>query len=208
MNIDFNRSALLIIDVQNDFCPGGALAVKQGDEVVEPLNKASKYFAQKGGAVIATQDWHPKNHVSFLSSHPENEGAGGAVLWPDHCVQGSFGADFSSGLDLSAVRLVVRKGFRTNTDSYSAFFENDRAKVTGLNAFLREIGVDTVFIGGLATDYCVLYTALDARKLGFTTLVMLDAVRGVDYPAFSVEKALRSMQQEAVILTNTGALIG
>ena len=153
MAINFFRSALIIIDVQNDFCPGGALGIKNGDGVVEPLNRLSSLFASKGGRVVATQDWHPANHVSF-------------GLWPVHCVQGSRGADFHEELDLKPVSLIIRKGFRTELDSYSAFFENDRKTSTGLDGFLKALSVDTLVLGGLATDYCVLYSALDAAALG------------------------------------------
>ncbi|MDR2150406.1 MAG: bifunctional nicotinamidase/pyrazinamidase [Spirochaetaceae bacterium] len=207
MTIDFTKAALLLIDVQNDFCPGGALAVADGDAVIAPLNAVSGYCVQRGAAVIATQDWHPQNHSSFRAAHTGNE-RDGQVLWPVHCVQGTYGATFRSSLDLKPVRLVLRKGFRPQIDSYSGFFENDRRTVTGLHGFLTEAGIDTILIGGLATDYCVLYTALDGRRLGFTTLVMLDAVRGVDYPAGSVEKALRSMQEAGVVLTNSTTITG
>ncbi|MDR2807709.1 MAG: bifunctional nicotinamidase/pyrazinamidase [Spirochaetaceae bacterium] len=204
--MDFARTALLIIDVQNDFCPGGSLAVADGDAVIIPLNTVSRHCVHKGAAVIATQDWHPHNHISFRSAQKESS-AEKPALWPDHCVQGTYGAAFHEALDLKPVRLVLRKGFRPDTDSYSAFFENDRRTVTGLNGFLREAGVDTIFIGGLATDYCVLYTALDGRRLGFTTIVLLDAVRGVGYPSGSVEKALLSMEKEGVVLINSRNII-
>jgi nicotinamidase/pyrazinamidase len=201
MTINFERSALLEIDVQNDFCPGGALAVADGDKVIAPLNEAARRFAAACAPVIATQDWHPAGHCSFASAAPAGKGVTEAeVLWPDHCVQGTAGADFHAGLDLRPVTLIVRKGFRPHIDSYSAFFENDRKTPTGLAAFLRGLGVDTVYLGGLATDYCVFFTAMDAVKNKFAVYLLGDAVRGVNYPEGSVEKALREMKSAGVVL--------
>jgi nicotinamidase/pyrazinamidase len=195
MDINFAKSALLEIDVQNDFCPGGALAVTEGDEVAAPLNELAHRFAKAGAPVIATQDWHPAGHCSFASTGKAQEGE---VLWPDHCVQGTAGADFHPGLDLRPVTLIVRKGFRPSIDSYSAFFENDRKTATGLAGYLRGLGVDTVYLGGLATDYCVFFSAMDAVNLGFTVYLLREAVRGVNYPEGSVEKALNSMKEAGV----------
>ena len=185
MNLNFAHSALIIIDVQNDFCPGGALGISEGNEVIEPLNRLAALFAGAGGRVIATQDWHPVNHVSF-------------DIWPNHCVQGSRGADFHENLDINPVNLIVRKGFRKELDSYSAFFENDRKTNTGLDGFLKTLAIDTLLLGGLATDYCVLYSALDAAALGYKTIVLSDAVRGVDSPAGSVEQALKRLREAGV----------
>jgi nicotinamidase/pyrazinamidase len=189
MTLNFTKSALILIDVQNDFCPGGALAVKGGDEVIKPLNRLSGLFAANLGRVIATQDWHPADHVSFRE------------LWPVHCVQGSAGADFHASLDLKPACLIVRKGFRRELDSYSAFFENDRETSTGLDGLLKALSIDTLVLGGLATDYCVLYSALDAAALGYKTVVVSDAVHGVDIPAGSVERALESLKEAGVTLT-------
>jgi nicotinamidase/pyrazinamidase len=198
MDIHFESSALIEIDVQNDFCPGGALAVADGDAVIAPLNEAARRFAAAGAPVIATQDWHPAGHCSFASTG--GKPAEGEVLWPDHCVQGSAGADLHRALDTRPVTLIVRKGFRPAIDSYSAFFENDRKTSTGLAAYLRGLGVDTVYLGGLATDYCVFYSAMDAVNLGFTVYLLKDAARGVGYPEGSVEKALREMESAGVVL--------
>ena len=194
MTLNFACSALLIIDVQNDFCPGGALAVKDGDRVIEPLNRLSSLFAENGGRVIATQDWHPVDHVSFKD------------LWPSHCVQGSEGAAFHASLDLKPVNLIVRKGFRRALDSYSAFFENDRQTSTGLDGYLKTLSIDTLVLGGLATDYCVLYSALDAVGLGYKTIVAADAVRGVDYPAGSTERALKTLEEAGVTFAASGEI--
>jgi nicotinamidase/pyrazinamidase len=163
------------------------------------LNILSRLFAACGGRVIATQDWHQAGHVSFASSH-ENVNVNGKVLWPDHCVQGSRGAEFHPSLDLKPVNLIIRKGFRKNLDSYSAFFENDRKTHTGLDGYLKALSVDTVFMGGLATDYCVFYSATDAAALGYSTFVIEDAVRGVGVPDGSVERAFMLMKEAGVML--------
>jgi nicotinamidase/pyrazinamidase len=220
------RAALIEIDVQNDFCPAytsssgeklppGALAVERGDEVIDPLNLLARSFAASGARVVATADWHPAGHLSFAGAHPgkkpgdtlEIPGTGSQALWPDHCVQGSGGAAFHEKLDLRPVSLVIRKGFRRTLDSYSAFFENDRRSPTGLEGYLRSLGIDTVLIGGLATDYCVLYSALDAAALGFTTLVLDDAIRGVGFPAGSVEAALDSMKSAGIRLCPSSGIV-
>lgn len=178
-----DSDALLVIDVQNDFCPGGALAVPDGDAVVPLINTLAARF----GHVVMTQDWHPAGHASFASSHPGKApfevtrlGYGDQVLWPDHCVQKTGGAEFHADLDLPGVSLIIRKGFRSAIDSYSAFFENDRQTTTGLTGYLREKGTRRLFLAGLATDFCVLYSALDARAQGFEAVVIDDACRAID----------------------------
>ena len=180
------RDVLVIVDVQNDFCPGGALAVPHGDEIVPAVNRLAARFAH----VVLTQDWHPVGHASFASSHPGHTpfetiaaAYGEQTLWPDHCVQGSPGAAFHPGLDTAHAELVLRKGFRAGIDSYSAFRENDRKTATGLAAYLRERGLERVTLCGLATDYCVFYSALDSRAAGFPTTIMLEACRGIDLHA-------------------------
>ena len=208
MKIDFSRSALILIDVQNDFCPGGALAVENGDSVIGPLNRLASLFAARRGKVVATQDWHPGNHASFAVSHENKKpgdsielpGVKSQVLWPAHCVQGSRGADFHDKLDLKPVSMIIRKGFRKELDSYSAFFENDRKTPTGLDGFLKALSVDTLVLGGLATDYCVFYSAMDAKTLGYNTIVAGDAVRGVNFPDGSVARALKSLEEAGVII--------
>lgn len=174
---------LLVVDIQNDFCPGGALAVPDGDEVVPVVNDLAARFAH----VVLTQDWHPPGHRSFASSHPGKQpydtitlAYGEQVLWPDHCVQDSEGAAFHSELNIPHAELVLRKGYHADIDSYSAFFENDRETPTGLAAYLRERGLARVFVAGLAFDFCVRYTAEDAQRMGFAAIVVEDACRGID----------------------------
>ncbi|MCL2192731.1 MAG: bifunctional nicotinamidase/pyrazinamidase [Treponema sp.] len=196
----FAKTLLLEIDVQNDFCPGGALAVRDGSAVVAPLNVLAAAFARHDGRVVATQDWHPKGHVSFASSGKQGP-------WPDHCVQGELGASFHPDLDLRPVSLIVRKGFRMGLDSYSAFFENNGKTSTGLDSWVRGLGIDTVIIGGLATDYCVFNSAMDSQRLGFTTIIAEDAVRGVNIPEGSVEKAIAEMRAAGVVFSDSQKLL-
>jgi nicotinamidase/pyrazinamidase len=174
---------LLIIDVQNDFCPGGALAVADGDAVVPVINRLAERFDHVG----LTQDWHPSGHSSFADSHPGSTPFetirmpyGRQTLWPDHCVQGTAGAAFHPQLLTERAELVIRKGFRSEIDSYSAFFENDRRTPTGLAGYLRERGLKRIFLAGLATDFCVHYSAVDARRLGFNTVLVEAGCRAID----------------------------
>ncbi|MFW8633766.1 bifunctional nicotinamidase/pyrazinamidase [Cribrihabitans pelagius] len=193
--------ALIVIDVQNDFCPGGALAVPGGDEVVSPINAMMDHF----DTVLLTQDWHPAGHSSFASSHPgkapfDSIGMpyGPQVLWPDHCVQGSHGAAFRKDLRTGG-DLILRKGFRTAVDSYSGFFENDQTTPTGLEGYLRTRGITRLTLAGLATDFCVAFTALDARRLGFEVSVALAACRAIDLGG-SLQTALQQMRDTGVEL--------
>jgi len=186
--------ALLVIDVQNDFCPGGALEVPKGDEVVPVINRLMPLF----DAVVFTQDWHPADHLSFASQHEGKQPFetvempyGTQVLWPDHCVQGTPGADFHPDLDTRPAQAIVRKGFRREVDSYSAFFENDRTTPTGLEGWLRSRGIDEVWLAGLATDFCVGYSALDAVRCGFPAFVIEDACRAID-----LEGSLDAMRRQ------------
>jgi len=200
MQISPHDDLLLVIDVQNDFCPGGALAVSDGDAVVPTINR----IAQRFGHVILTQDWHPAGHSSFASSHPgmapfESIAMpyGQQTLWPDHCVQGTDGAAFHRDLSMVSAELVIRKGFRREIDSYSAFYENDRQTPTGLAGYLRERGLKRVFLVGLATDYCVAYSAIDARRLGFDAVVIESACRAIDL-AGSLAAAWSGMEAAGV----------
>ncbi len=190
-------NALLIVDVQNDFCPGGALEVPNGDEVVPVINKLSEEF----DTVIQTQDWHPEGHSSFASSHDGKSPFettempyGEQVLWPDHCVQGSQGAAFHPDLNTEPSQLIVRKGFRPEIDSYSAFFENDDKTTTGLTGYLRARNIDTLYTVGLATDFCVKWSVVDGRKEGFDVFVVEDAVKGIDIEG-SVDQAWAEMTE-------------
>jgi len=203
-------AALIIIDVQNDFCPGGSLAVADGDLVIPVINR----IAGSLPIVVATQDWHPADHISFASRHRgkaplDTVELGGLpqVLWPDHCVQGSLGAELHPKLDQRPVDLLLHKGTHRDVDSYSAFFENDRTSATGLAYYFRGLGCEELFLAGLATDYCVLYSALDAVSLGFRTTVISDAVRGVDQPPGSVEDALRRMRDAGVALCESREIV-
>jgi nicotinamidase/pyrazinamidase len=177
------HDVLLVIDVQNDFCPGGALAVADGDAVIAPILRCAPRFDH----VVLTQDWHPAGHASFASSHPGKQPFeqitmpyGPQTLWPNHCVQGTKGAELHPDLRIPHAELILRKGFRAQIDSYSAFFENDRTTPTGLAGYLRERQLTRVFLAGLAYDYCVGYSALDARRLGFPVIILRDACRAID----------------------------
>lgn len=184
--------ALLLIDIQNDFVPGGSLAVPNGQEVVPVANRLIDHFTRNGDLIVATQDWHPPNHSSFISQNP----TGG--IWPDHCVQNTHGAEFVAGLNLGAIQTVVRKGTDPAIDSYSGFFDNDHRKQTELADVLRRAGVDTLHILGLATDYCVKFTALDARQLGFKTYLIRDGCRGINIQANDEEESFAEMRRAGV----------
>lgn len=178
-------AALIVVDVQNDFCPGGALAVPDGDAVVPVINALAGRFAH----VVLTQDWHPAGHISFASSHAGRKPFdlidlpyGQQVLWPDHCVWETTGARFHPGLDLPHAQAIIRKGYSPKVDSYSGFLEADRKTPTGLGSYLRERGITKAFVAGLATDFCVAWTALDARRFGLDTTVIEDACRAIDAP--------------------------
>jgi nicotinamidase/pyrazinamidase len=195
-----DASALLVIDVQNCFLPGGSLAVKDGDQVVPVINRIAKGFAN----VVMTQDWHTAGHISFASSHAGKKpfetvdlAYGKQVLWPDHCVQGTDGASLSKDLSIPQAGLVIRKGFHKDVDSYSAFTEADGKTTTGLAAYLKARKLKRLFVAGLATDFCVAWTALDARKAGFETYVVEDACRGIDTQG-SLAKAWTDMAKAGV----------
>ncbi len=196
------NTALLVIDVQNDFCPGGALAVTDGDGVVPLINPLMDEYA----VTLLTQDWHPAEHTSFAANHPGGTPYsmidmpyGRQVLWPTHCVQGSHGGAFHADLHTDRAELILRKGFRPHIDSYSAFFENDQTTPTGLDGYLKSRGITDLALVGLATDFCVAYSAIDAAKLGFNVTVLLDACRAIDLDG-SLEKALDDMHAAGVKL--------
>jgi len=201
---------LIVVDVQNDFCPGGALEVKQGDEVVPLVNRLARKFEN----VVLTQDWHTPGHISFASSHAGRNPFetkrlryGEQVLWPDHCVQGTRGAALYDGLDIPHAQLVIRKGFHPKVDSYSGFLEADRQTKTGLDGYLRARGVKRVYCVGLATDFCVAWTALDARRFRLESVVIEDACRAIDN-AGSLDNAWREMRKAGVKRVKSASLLG
>jgi nicotinamidase/pyrazinamidase len=205
---DSSRTALLVIDVQNDFVPGGQLPVPEGDLVVPLINRLARQFSQ----VIIAQDWHPSGHASFASRHPGKQPFdsvqlpyGEQTLWPEHCVQGTAGAEFHPQLDLPHAQLIIRKGCNPDIDSYSAFLEADRYTTTGLSGYLKERGIDTVYMVGLALDFCVMFSALDARAAGFNAYVVLDACRAIDMNG-SLQSALERMQSAGVELIQSTEL--
>lgn len=196
------NQALIVIDVQNDFCPGGALAVAGGDEIVEQINQLMSQFP----VTVLTQDWHPADHTSFADNHDGKNPFemvdmpyGQQVLWPAHCVQGTDGANFHPGLQADLADLIIRKGFHPEIDSYSAFFENDRTTPTGLDGYLKTRGIDTVMLVGLATDFCVNYSAVDAANLGYNVTVLESACRAIDLDG-SLATALAGMHAAGVKL--------
>jgi nicotinamidase/pyrazinamidase len=203
-------TALIVVDVQNDFCPGGSLAVAGGDEVVPVINALARYFE----TIVLTQDWHPAGHSSFATSHAGKTPFevidmpyGPQVLWPDHCVQGSQGAQFHAGLDLPRAQAVIRKGVRREIDSYSGFLEADRRTATGLGGYLRERGVSRVVVVGLATDFCVNWTAQDAARGGLETFVVEEACRAIDLDG-SLARAWADMLALGVMRATPADLAG
>jgi len=200
----------LIIDVQNDFCPGGALAVQGGNEVIPVINDLSEHFNH----VALTQDWHPAGHSSFASAHAGKSpfemvelSYGAQNLWPDHCVQGTFGAMFHMELKTDKAAIIIRKGFRPGVDSYSAFFENDQETATGLMGYVHDCGFKRIFMAGLATDYCVGFSALDARQLGLEVVVIEDACRAINMGG-SLESIYEQFDAQGVVLKNARDIIG
>ena len=200
-------SALIIIDMQNDFCHGGALAVKDGEKLVEPINRAQEKF----DTIILTQDWHPKEHSSLASNNSAKVYSniemdyGSQILWPDHCIQGSIGANFHKNLNTNNSNLILRKGCNPKIDSYSAFFDNDHETPTGLYGYLQSRGVDTIYLCGLALDFCVYFSAIDGIKLDFKVNVIKDACRAIDLEG-SLDKSLNDMKNKGVNLICSGDL--
>jgi nicotinamidase/pyrazinamidase len=203
------QDVLIVVDVQNDFCPGGALAVADGEAVIGVIHRVAPKFEH----IVLTQDWHPAGHSSFASAHAGKQpfeqielSYGTQTLWPDHCVQGTRGAEFHSALHLQRAELILRKGFRPRIDSYSAFFENDHVTPTGLGGYLRERKLSRVFLAGLAYDFCIGYSALDARRLGVQAMVIRDACRAIDLNG-SAAKMEAEMIQAGVTLTNSAEVL-
>jgi len=203
------QDVLVVIDVQNDFCPGGTLAVADGDAVIDVIHRIAPKFEH----IVLTQDWHPVGHTSFAASHPGKHpfdsielSYGTQTLWPVHCVQGSAGAEFHPALQLPEAELILRKGFHVHVDSYSAFFENDRSTSTGLAGYLEERNLTRVFLAGLAYDYCVAYSALDARRLGLPVVIVRDACRAIDLDG-SVARVEAELERAGVAVIESAALV-
>ena len=202
-------NALIIVDLQNDFLPGGALPVPQGDQVIPLANELPRRFE----LVLATQDWHPPDHGSFAANHPGKKPGDHVILdgieqilWPVHCVQNTHGAEFASAFDKSRIAHVFHKGIERNIDSYSTFFDNAHRRHTGLAHYLRKRSIKDIYLMGLALDYCVKYSALDARQLGLNTRVILDGCRGIDLKPGDIDRALEEMKQAGAIILKSGDL--
>lgn len=219
-SIDFVRDinieqtdALIVIDIQNDFIPGGALPVEEGDLIINRINEVADLFKKVSRNVILTQDWHSSGHLSFASSHPgmnpgdeyhSMDSAIGPVLWPDHCVQGTHGAKFHENLDLNLASIILRKGRNPKVDSYSAFLENDKKTETGLAGYLKSNNVKRIFVCGLALDYCCYFSAMDAVDLGFNTYFIMDLTRGIDLPPGNILNSIENMKKKGIKFTNQG----
>jgi nicotinamidase/pyrazinamidase len=202
-------NSLILVDIQNDFSPSGSLPVPEGDQVIFPINKLQPHF----DLVVATKDWHPIDHKSFAKEHGKNPGdkilLNGIeqILWPVHCVQNSWGAEFIPGLETALIDRIFEKGIDRYVDSYSGFFDNDHKTQTGLDTYLKNKGVREVYLTGLATDYCVMFTAKDALMLGYETYVIKDATRGVNLNEGDVEKALEEMEREGIKIVESSNII-
>ena len=208
-----DTDALIIVDIQNDFMPSGALAVKGGDEIVTPINHLAQRFHRLDSLVVMTQDWHPPNHLSFASAHGmkpyslyESEGIG-PVLWPDHCIQGTKGAGFHPQVQARLAKAIIRKGYHVAVDSYSTFIENDKKTHTGLSGYLTALGKKRVFLCGLALDYCVYHSAVDGRSLGFDVVVPIDLTRAIDSPPGRLAEALETMTEKQVEFVRSADIV-
>lgn len=206
MKID-EKAALIIVDMQNDFIPGGSLPVEEGDLIIEELNNIAQKFKKSGGFVILTQDWHPTNHLSFASNHPgkkpgdeysSENGAIGPVLWPDHCVQNSQGAQFHKDLKVELASKIIQKGMNPNVDSYSGFQDNDKKSETGLREYLESLTIKRIFICGLALDYCCYFTAMDGIDFGFDVYFLVSLTSGIDLPEGNIKNALENMNKKGI----------
>mgnify|MGYP001117270885 CR=1 FL=1 len=204
---------LIIVDIQNDFMPSGALGVKEGDEIIAPMNDLAEKFHHWDNTIVMTQDWHPPGHLSFASSHNmrpfdpyESEGIG-PVLWPDHCVQGTLGAEFHPDIEGKLANAIIRKGYHPTVDSYSTFIENDKKTHTGLSGYLKALGKKRIFLCGLALDYCVYYSATDGIDLGFEVVVPVDLTKAIDSPPGHLSNALDTMVKKGVQFTRSENII-
>jgi len=209
-----NQDAIIIVDMQYDFMPGGALPVEEGDEIIQNINILAKKFKASSGKVILTQDWHPPEHLSFASNHPgkipgdeyQTE-AIGPILWPDHCVQGSKGAMFHDELNTVFAHAIIRKGYNPEIDSYSGFLENDKRSETGLAGLLKSLRISRIFICGLALDYCCFATAMDGEDFGFKVYFLADLTKGIDDPPGNISKSLESMVEKGIKFANRESFI-
>ncbi|MFW9819934.1 MAG: bifunctional nicotinamidase/pyrazinamidase [Candidatus Thorarchaeota archaeon] len=212
-NLKINKKdALLVVDMQYDFIPGGSLAVEEGDLIIEGINQISELFKEKKAIIVLTQDWHPQNHLSFASNHPgknpgdeftSEDGGIGPVLWPDHCVQNTKGAEFHHKLKTDLANKIIRKGINPRVDSYSAFRDNDKKSETGLREYLKSKNIERIFICGLALDYCCYYTAMDGYEFSFTVYILPELARGVNLPEGSIKNALKTMKSTGIKFANT-----
>ena len=206
--IEINKNdALIIVDMQYDFMPGGTLPVEEGDLIINGINETAEIFKKFQAKIVLTQDWHPQNHLSFASNHPDKnpgdefkseDGAIGPVLWPDHCVQGSQGAKFHKNLKTDLADKIIQKGMNPNVDSYSGFRDNDKKSETGLRKYLNSSGIKRIFICGLALDYCCYFTAMDGVDFGYEVYFLANLTRGIDLPEGNIEKTLESMKQNGI----------
>jgi nicotinamidase/pyrazinamidase len=208
-----DEDALVIVDIQNDFLPSGALAVGGSDKIINPINRLAEKLHNSGNIIVMTQDWHPPSHLSFASNHNmrpydlyESEGIG-PVLWPDHCVQGTAGAEFHPDIEVKFANAIIRKGYHPTVDSYSVFVENNKKTVTGLSGYFKTLGKSRLFLCGLALDYCVYYSAKDARDLDFEVVVPIDLSRAIDSPPGHLSEALEVMKERGVQFTRAANIV-
>ncbi|MFX1278869.1 MAG: bifunctional nicotinamidase/pyrazinamidase [Promethearchaeota archaeon] len=216
-NVGINsKSALIVVDMQNDFIPGGALPVEEGDLIIGDINQLAKEFKKKEALVVLTQDWHPLNHMSFASNHPgrnpgdefsSDNGAIGPVLWPNHCVQNTKGAEFHKNLKVRLADEIIQKGMNPNVDSYSGFQDNDKKSETGLNKYLSSKNIAQIFICGLALDYCCYFTAMDGVNFGYDVYFVVDMSKGIDLPEGNIKKALENMKNKGIKFVNKASFI-
>ncbi len=197
--------ALIIVDMQNDFVPGGSLPVEEGDQIVSRINSIAELFRKNKASIILTQDWHPKEHLSFASNHPGmspgdeyQTGAIGPVLWPDHCVQNTYGSGFHEDLKKEYAHAIIRKGYHPEIDSYSGFIENDKKSETGLAGFLNSLKIKRIFICGLALDYCCYFTAIDGIDFGFEVYFLVNLTKGIDLPPGNISSSLEDMKNKGI----------